>query len=189
MSNLFLTRLCKQDIRSLGVRNVIYCWAYAIDKIKKLPATTLKKMFHTSYCSTAAPATWGNDEPLTCHALSLMLLSCHFLIPDFFLGSFKRWGFKLLKPNGFKLLLFLLNHWVVVFYLLNNYTAVSVFLLLSHVILGYIVFHTFLSLSMNKPEQRSPSWAVLRWVLPPRRPSPWAEGGTASSEGSVLTPH
>lgn len=41
--------------------------------------------------------------------------------------GFKPWGFKPSKPNGIKPVLFLLNRWASVFYLLNNYTGTGAF--------------------------------------------------------------
>lgn len=38
--------------------------------------------------------------------------------------------------------------------------------------MGHIVFYTFLSLFINKLEQRLQSWAVLSWVWHHRQPSP-----------------
>lgn len=76
-----------------------------------------------------ASATWGNDEPPMCLASSSVLLSCHVPVPGFgcFLLFFFPWGFKPSKPNGIKPVLFLLNRWASVFYLLNNYTGVGAF--------------------------------------------------------------
>lgn len=163
MNNLFLKRLCKEDIRSLGIWSVIYCLMYAIDRIKKLPATTLKKMLRVSCCSAAGISHvgkwWASDVPW--FIFSVAELPC----PNSHFCFFVVLNLGVLNLQNLMVLNQCFSSWTaeLLSFTSSTITLVRVlFLLFSCLVLGHLVLHT------------------LR---------PWAEGNAASSEGSILAPH
>lgn len=136
MSNLFLKRLCKQNICSLEVRSIIYCLICTIDSTKKLPVPLS--------CSMCPVSTSHAVKQWACSVPCIIFNAADLPSPgsSSFPWVFKTWGFKPLKSSGFKPLLFLLNHWAAVFYPLNNCTAVCAFpSLISHNFRSHSVWH------------------------------------------------